>query len=167
MDDLQWWGERFIEAGAKGLNILTALLFQPIEELGEKIALYRQARAEHGHDPEAGHVTLMLHTYLGESMEEVRQTVRESLIHYLATSANLWQQAARPLDELTDTERQDVLDYAFERYFQTSTLMGTPQHCMAMVERLQGSGVNEVACLVDFGVERENVLESLGLLNIF
>ena len=45
--------------------------------------------------------------------------------------------------------------------------MGTPQHCMAMVERLQGSGVNEVACLVDFGVERENVLGSLGLLNIF
>jgi acyl carrier protein len=59
--------ERFIEAGALGVNILTALLFQPIEELAEKIALYRDSRAKHGHDPEAGHVTLMLHTFVAKT----------------------------------------------------------------------------------------------------
>ncbi|MEM7132774.1 MAG: MupA/Atu3671 family FMN-dependent luciferase-like monooxygenase [Chloroflexota bacterium] len=157
--------QRFIEAGAAGVNVLTALLFQPIEELGEKIALYRKARAEHGHDPEAGHVTLMLHTYLGESMDEVRRIVREPLTHYLETSANLWQQAAKPPEELSDNERQDALDYAFERYVQTSTLMGTPQRCMTMVEQLQEVGVDEIACLVDFGAAREDVLGSLGLLS--
>ena len=77
--------------------------------MGEKIALYRQACADHGHDPEAGHVTLMLYTYLGDSMDEVRRTVREPLTHYLETSANLWQQAAQPLEELSDSQRQDAL----------------------------------------------------------
>ncbi|MEZ4708748.1 MAG: hypothetical protein R3A44_16180 [Caldilineaceae bacterium] len=66
---------------------------------------------------------------------------------------------------MTGQQRQDALDYAFERYFQTSTLMGTPQRCLALVEQLQGIGVNEIACLVDFGVGREEVLASLGLLN--
>lgn len=98
-------------------------------------------------------------------MEEVRNTVREPLTHYLGTSANLWQQAAKPLTDLTGQERQDALNYALERYVQTSTLMGTPQHCMALVEQLQRIGVNEIACLVDFGVAQEEVLGSLGLLN--
>ena len=60
---------------------------------------------------------------------------------------------------------QDARGYPIERYFQTSTLMGTPQHCMAMVEQLPGIGVDEIACLVDFGVAREDVMGSLGLLD--
>ncbi|MEZ4708745.1 MAG: hypothetical protein R3A44_16165 [Caldilineaceae bacterium] len=69
---------------------------------------------------------------------------------------------AKSLEELTGQQRQDALDYAFERYFQTSTLMDTPQRCLALVDRLQGIGVNEIACLIDFGVAREDVLGGWG-----
>src|SRR5262245_15399029 len=56
--------ERFVEAGEHGFNVLTALLFQSVDELAVKIAAYRDARARHGHlGP--GHVTLMLHTFVG------------------------------------------------------------------------------------------------------
>jgi natural product biosynthesis luciferase-like monooxygenase protein len=156
--------ERFIEAGAMGANILTALLFQPIEELGEKIAIYRNARAKHGYAPDAGHVTLMLHTFVGEDLARVRQQVRQPFTNYLKTSVDLWRQSSQNLDELTEKEREDLLAYAFERYFQTSALFGTPDTCLEMVNRLKKIGVDEIACLIDFGVEVDAVMKSLDSL---
>jgi natural product biosynthesis luciferase-like monooxygenase protein len=153
--------ERFIEAGALGVNILTALLFQPIEELAEKIALYRDSRAKHGHDPEAGYVTLMLHTFVGEDIEVVRNQVRKPFTEYLKNSVDLWRQDSKNLDDLTEKEQEDLLAYAFERYFQTSALFGTPDTCLARVARLKEIGVNEIACLIDFGVDVDTVMTAL------
>jgi len=156
--------ERFIQAGAAGANILTALLFQPLEELAEKIALYRNARAKHGYDPDTGHVTLMLHTFVGEDLAQVRQQVRQPFTEYLKTSVDLWRQGSQNLDELSQKEREDLLAYAFERYFQTSALFGTPDTCLEMVTRLKEIGVDEIACLIDFGVEVDAVMKSLDSL---
>src|SRR5262249_23099934 len=66
----------FRQAGAVGADLLTHLFDQDPEALGQKIRLYRQARAEAGHDPDAGRVAVALHTYLGESLAEVREQVR-------------------------------------------------------------------------------------------
>jgi natural product biosynthesis luciferase-like monooxygenase protein len=153
--------ERFMQAGAAGTNILTALLFQSVEELAEKIAIYREARAKNGHDPDSGHVTLMLHTFIGENLETVRTIVRQPFIEYLKSSVNLWRQGAESLDDLSEKEQQELLAYAFERYFQTSALFGTPASCLEKVERLKEIGVNEIASLIDFGVDRDSVMASL------
>jgi len=153
--------ERFAEAGAMGANILTALLFQPIEELAQKIAIYRDARAKQGHHPDPGHVTLMLHTFVGEDLDRVRQQVRQPFTNYLKTSVDLWRQSSKNLDELAEKEREDLLAYAFERYFQTSALFGTPDTCWRMVNHLKNAGVDEIACLIDFGVEEDAVMKSL------
>ncbi len=157
--------ERFREAGAQGLNVLTALLFQTVDELAAKIAIYRQARADHGHDPDAGHVTCMMHTFIGPDIDLVRQQVREPFLRYLKSSVNLWRQQSEPLDTLSGAEQKTLLEFAFERYFQTSALFGTPASCLPMVRQLQGAGVNEVACLIDFGVDRDIVLQNLTALN--
>ena len=157
--------ERFVEAGASGSHVLTALLFQSVEELGEKIAAYREARARHGFDPATGHVTLMMHTYVGAEMETVRREVREPFIEYLKTSVNLWRQGSQSLNELTEAEQEKLLSFAFERYFHTSALFGTPETCRRTVERLREIGINEVACLIDFGVETEATLSSLQSLD--
>ena len=154
--------DRFIEAGKLGVNILTALLFQPLEELAEKIALYRQARKSHGHD--SGHVTLMLHTFVGEDLDVVRDQVKQPFKDYLKSSVNLWRQGAKSLEDLNEPEREQLLSYAFERYFQTSALFGTPQTCHSLVRQLQKIGVNEIACLIDFGVETDSVLSALDSL---
>ncbi len=156
--------ERFIEAGAFGANILTALLFQPIEELAEKIALYCESRRIHGHAPEAGHVTLMLHTFVGEDMAVVRNQVQRPFTEYLKTSVDLWRRGSKSLDDLTEKEREDLLAYAFERYFQTSALFGTPDTCVEMVTRLKEIGVDEIACLIDFGVDVDLVITALHFL---
>src|SRR3989440_700584 len=67
--------ETFRSAGEVGTNLLTHLLNQNIEQLTEKIALYRSAWREHGHGTRTGQVTLMLHTFVGSSVDEVREKV--------------------------------------------------------------------------------------------
>lgn len=157
--------ERFIEAGAIGANVLTALLFQPIEELAEKIKLYRESRAKNGYDPNTGHVTLMLHTFVSDDLDFVRQVVRQPFIKYLESSINLWRNNSQNLEQLTLAEREKLLAYAFERYFQTTALFGTPSSCLKMVHKLKEIGVDEIACLIDFGVDANSVLSNLSYLN--
>jgi natural product biosynthesis luciferase-like monooxygenase protein len=157
--------ERFVEAGESGWNVLTALLFQSPEELGLKIAAYRKARARHGHDPQTGHVTLMLHTFLGDDERKVKEQVRGPFIEYLKSSIDLWQQGSKNLNDLSEEERGKVMEFAFERYYHTSGLFGTPETCFSMVQNLRSVGVNEIACLLDFGVETEAVLNGLEYLN--
>jgi natural product biosynthesis luciferase-like monooxygenase protein len=176
--------ETYRAAGRIGANVLTHLLGQSVDDLVAKIAAYRQARAENGFDPDAGIVSLMLHTFVGRSAEEVRAVVRGPLKAYLGTSLSLLKQYAwafpafkRPqgvdaaqdkADEfatLSSEEQDALLEFAFERYYETSGLFGTPADCRAMVDRLKSIGVDEIACLIDFGVPTDTVLSSLPLLN--
>ena len=64
-------------------------------------------------------------------------------------------------DSLSPEEMDALLEHAFERYFATSGLFGSPDTCRRFVERLGGIGVDEVACLVDFGVPSDTVLAHL------
>ena len=42
---------------------------------------------------------------------------------------------------------------AVDRYLGTSGLFGTPEGCLQIIEKLKAIGVDEVACLIDFGVD--------------
>jgi natural product biosynthesis luciferase-like monooxygenase protein/amino acid adenylation domain-containing protein/FkbM family methyltransferase len=161
----------FQSAGRMGANLLTHLLGQTVGELEEKIKLYRTAWQEHGHGPGVGHVTLMLHTFVAGNLEFVREKVREPFTNYLRSSINLLRHSARSLGRdiesqaFTAEDMQAVLAHAFDRYFETSALLGTPETCLDMIGQLKAAGVDEVACLIDFGVEQEAVLSSLRDLN--
>ena len=175
--------DSFAAAGSAGTNLLTHLVGQSIDQLATKIATYRAARAAAGHDPAIGVVTLMMHTFVGDDEATVRTTVREPLRKYLNTSYDLLREHAwsfptfrRPdgapvgnPDELADDEMAGlagddldaVLDFAAERYYETSGLFGTPEQVIPIVERLHQIGVDEIACLVDFGVATDDVLGNL------
>lgn len=168
--------ETFAQAGTFGGNVLTHLLGQTIEELAPKIAAYRAAWRAAGH-PGEGRVSLMLHTFVGGSDEQVRELVREPMTAYLRTSVGLIKQYAgvfptlrqRPgsdgkdLDfaSLTREEMDALLDFSFERYYSTSALFGTVDSAAAMVDRVRAIGVDELACLVDFGLDTDTVLAHL------
>jgi natural product biosynthesis luciferase-like monooxygenase protein len=169
-------------AGQVGANLLTHLVGQKIEDLADKIRIYRKAWQEKGHAGE-GHVTLMLHTFVGDNLDAVRETVREPFSNYLKTSVDLlknspWGFAPARLGpgaqvkkhstapaELTEEELAALLEHAFDRYFENSSLFGTPEVCLRMVDQLREIGVTEIACLIDFGVDSQTVLDSLRLLN--
>jgi natural product biosynthesis luciferase-like monooxygenase protein/amino acid adenylation domain-containing protein len=148
--------DTYARAGELGANVLTHLLGQTIEELAEKIAVYRSARAAAGHDPATGRVTLMLHTFVGADDAEVRELVREPMKDYLRASLKLTG---------ADGAAESRLDQAFERYFEANGLFGTPATCARMAHRCMRAGVDEIACLLDFGVPTERALESLPYLN--
>jgi thioesterase domain-containing protein len=62
-------------------------------------------------------------------------------------------------------EIEAMLDVAFERYFETSGLFGSLSTCARMVERCRSAGVDEIACLLDFGAPTDRIFESLERLN--
>jgi natural product biosynthesis luciferase-like monooxygenase protein len=173
--------ETFRVAGSMGANVLTHLLGQSVADLGRKIEIYRAARREAGLDPGTGCVTLMLHTFVGDDPDEVREVVRKPMKDYLRSAIHLVKQAAwsfptfahkfdggdldRAFDALPADEFEALLEFAFDRYFETSGLFGTPVSCRTRVGELQNLGVDEIACLVDFGVEPDRVLEHLQQLN--
>lgn len=162
--------DTFQVAGEIGANLLTHLLGQTIEELDEKIALYRKSWREHGHGPGAGHVTLMVHTFVGNDLAEVRAKVKDPFRSYLKSSYGLIKNLLRSLgegydpDNLSAEDLDALLSHAYDRYSQTSGLMGTLSTCLETVERIKAIDVDEIACLIDFGVEIDSVLESLSLL---
>jgi len=133
-------------AGELGANLLTHLLGQSLDELAAKLTLYREALRTHHPDRLPGHVTLMLHTFLGRDLDTVRATVREPFISYLKASFGLIRNLARSLSRDVDPSKlaPDDLDslmaLAFDRYFETSGLLGTPETCLQMIQRLQGMG---------------------------
>ncbi len=162
--------ETFKMAGEIGANVLTHLLGQSIEELAEKIALYRRIWREHGHGPGNGHVTLMLHTFVGRDSNFVREKVRKPFSDYLRSSLDLMRNLARDIGlhisspELTEVYIETLVAYGFDRYFETSGLFGTPETCIEIVNRLKAIQVDEIGCLIDFGVDFDSVFSSLQYL---
>ncbi len=53
-----------------------------------------------------------------------------------------------------------LLEHSFERYYETSGLFGTPESCLAMIDTLKAIGVDEIACLIDFGVDSTDACSS-------
>lgn len=166
------------EAGEIGANVLTHLLGQSIEEVGEKIKIYREALEKAGHNPEQFSVTLMLHTYVAPTRQEARETARQPMKDYLNAAAGLIKQYAwafpafkKPegvdnafdldLDILAPDELDAILEFAFERYFEESGLFGTVEDCLSRVEQLKRIGVDEIGCLIDYGISPEIVLNGL------
>ena len=122
----------------------------------------------------------MLHTFVGRDLDEVMRLVREPFLEYLRTSTDLINQVqwettsfAKPgrtttdsasvpdLDELDPDEVAVIMDHAFERYVGTAGLFGTPESCLAQIDQFRELGVDEIACLIDFGVDEDVVLDGL------
>ncbi len=150
--------ETFVQAGRMGLNVLTAVLRINREEMAEKIAAYRRARSEHGHDPDAGKVTLMLHAFTGSDDDRVRQTVSGPFREYLRSHMEFLISTGA---SLSPSEKENLLTLTFDRFYEGGSLFGTPESCLGTVEKFAAIGVNEIACLIDFGIDFETTMGGL------
>ncbi|MEU9672593.1 MupA/Atu3671 family FMN-dependent luciferase-like monooxygenase [Streptomyces parvus] len=160
------------EAARRGLGVVTNLMSQTVEELAANIALYRRTRAACGLDPDAGRVTVLVHTYLGDDHATARADALEPMVRYLRSSL-LMRSAATAAGQ----RREDVaaaseedLDYlfrrAYDRYCDRRALIGTPDSVAPFVAALHGAGVDEIAALVDFGMDRERLRSGLEHLDV-
>ncbi|MDZ4760314.1 MAG: LLM class flavin-dependent oxidoreductase, partial [Alphaproteobacteria bacterium] len=170
--------ETFRVAGRLGANVLTNMLGQDLVDLKDKFLAYRAARHSAGHSG-PGVVTVMLHTFICEDTDKARKLARKPFRDYLANSFDLIKVAPTMFpafrqpslkaghdhgfaaDAFTDEDMDALLDHAFDRYFETAGLFGSPERALTMIEALKAIGANEVACLIDFGIDPEIVLENL------
>lgn len=158
--------DTFRSAGRAGAGVLTHLLGQDLRQLAEKVAAYREAAAER---PDAGdrpgHVALMAHTFLGEDDAVVREMVRAPLTDYLRGSVELALTSRRGRRVDPSKVRKEDIDalaaQSFERYYAHSGLLGTVGKAHGVVEAARAAGVDEIACLIDFGLPDDTVLDSL------
>ena len=148
-------------AGAIGANVLAALVGYSPEELTSLVGRYRAARAAAGHDPLAGNVTMVAHTYVGADDDEVREMVREPMTGYLKAYLAQFQNLSLGATSDADRDAREVAALAFEHYFDSATLLGTQGKCAHVVDALAACGADEVACLVDFGLAADTVLAAL------
>ena len=85
--------DTYRRAGEIGANILTHLLGQTIEELDDKIKIYKEARKAAGHETE-GKITLMLHTLVGPDADKIKDLARKPMKEYLKSAMFLVKDAA-------------------------------------------------------------------------
>ncbi|MFP2934554.1 MupA/Atu3671 family FMN-dependent luciferase-like monooxygenase, partial [Pyxidicoccus sp. 3LG] len=161
--------ETFRLAGELGAGILTGLFAHSLEELKPKVALYREAWRRNGH-PGRGHITCMLHTFIGEDEQEVLRLVRKPLLAYFRSSAEITASllaAQGHQGEIAKVSEEDInalLEHTFEHHAKGTGLIGTVESGLKRLRDVRESDVDEVTCLIDFGLETPVVLEGLGRL---
>ncbi|KTT39386.1 hypothetical protein SB5_12430 [Pseudomonas oryzihabitans] len=152
--------ETFETAGQNGMNVLTHLLVQNVAALHNNIQRYRLGAGSEGT------VSLMLHTFVAATRTEAEEIAREPLKRYLMSSVDLARSAFghTATDEL-DKDLDYLADRGLERSIHNASLIGSVQDCVERARALMHIGVNEFACLIDFGINSEQVLESLDQLD--
>lgn len=159
--------ETFAEAGRRGINVLCSLLGESLEDLTPRIAAYRDALERNGHDPEAGKVAIMLHSFLAEDPETARANVTGPFSDYLRTHYHLLESLAKSmnlgvsLEDFSEDDLDTLLKFGVEGFMNGRSLIGSPQSCQPFVEALARAGVDEIACLIDFVQDYDLVMGGL------
>ncbi|MEV0232206.1 MupA/Atu3671 family FMN-dependent luciferase-like monooxygenase [Nonomuraea sp. NPDC050786] len=157
----------FEEAARRGCRVLTAYLQQDRSQVERNVRVYREAfsPASPGGRP---HVTLMMHACVTETAEQALAAVERPLITYQREFLDLHDRTVRAgdLEELTEEEKDELASYAARKYAAERGLIGGREEVAARLDDLASIGVDEVACLVDFGLEPELVFQTLKQLAV-
>lgn len=164
--------ESFIKAGELGANLLTHILDQEAQQLGEKITLYREALAKNGFDPKTREVTVMIHTFLGANADETKEQARKPYCDYLKANRNIFAGLAQSRgnkvnpDAMSEKDVDDLVNFLYDRFASTRGFIGSPDNCFKLLDDLKTAGVDEVACLLDFGPHPDEILNNLPYIKI-
>jgi natural product biosynthesis luciferase-like monooxygenase protein len=165
--------DTFLNAGKLGFNLLTAnfALKHEVDDFSRKIKIYRDAiQKNHGR---RGHVTLMAHTFVAETPEAVRTVARPAMAKYLRTNIGMQQDHSagskddKGFTRLTEREIDIMIRTQVNNDLHGPlSFVGTLDHCAQQAECLSKRGVDEIACLIDFGIGLDDVIASLGRLSM-
>jgi natural product biosynthesis luciferase-like monooxygenase protein len=162
--------DAFSYAGEQGYNVFTMLYGIDLEALSKKIAFYREARKRSGRDPATGIVSLMLHTLVHRDRDTVEKAVEAPFKAYIKNAldahVNEGVVHASGSEAIDAATRAKMLEYAYRRYCRTGAIFGSVEEGREVVDAAIRAGVNEIACLVDFGVDYATVETSLPYLKM-
>lgn len=148
----------FTTTGELGHKVLTNLNYKTLADLDRKCRLYHDA-IERAHR-RRGHFTLMAHTFVGADDDHVWRIAGTALQRYLETRVDM---DAKLYDgiELSDGDRAFLARRGVEQFLGETSLIGNPETCIARARRFHAAGVDELACLIDFGAPFDETMASL------
>ena len=103
-------------------------------------------------------------SYIRPREKRARGPLREYLRSYLDNSQKRLETQNGSV-EVAQEDIEYLLDRSFDDYVQGKALIGTPESCSEVVDKLKEIGVDEIGCFIDFGVDPDAVLQSLRSLN--
>jgi natural product biosynthesis luciferase-like monooxygenase protein len=160
--------DSFLNAGKMGFNVLTAnfALKHSLKEFIRKSQLYREAiQTHHGR---RGHITLMAHTFVASNHDEVKTIAAPAMASYLKVNVEMQKDHSvgakqnKGFSVVSDRESEILIrNQVINDLHSPLSFVGTTDECARQAERLSESGVDEIACLIDFGVGYDSVMASL------
>lgn len=164
VDDSTWE-----KAGKLGMNVFTELLVQKRGHLENGIKRYRESLKKHGYDPSSRKVTLMLHTFIGNNGEDVRKIVEKPFKKFLVNHLKFFYKYAKANkdnlgfdpDILTEDDIQTLVNLGIKKYLAGQALIGDIHQVKKNVDYFKNIGVDELACLIDFGVDKKLIKERI------
>jgi len=63
--------------------------------------------------------------------------------------------------DMSDEIFDELLQMKCDHYIKSASLIGSPLTSKSLLQTLKAIGVDEIACLVDFGVGREEMMTSI------
>lgn len=160
----------FHAAGRHGYGVLTHLFHQDLHQLCENVQRYRQGLLEGGHGIGQGRIAVTLHTFIANSTEEVIATAGRGYCQYMRNHLGLLKHLAfsqgHEIDEkkLSAAELDSLLDYLLKKFVGGRSMMGTIDSCLETCRELAAIGIDEIACLMDFGPDPAAIRKNLPLL---
>jgi natural product biosynthesis luciferase-like monooxygenase protein len=171
--------ETFLNAGRLGFNVLTAnfALGHNLSKFVSKARIYRDAMlANHGHP---GHITLMCHAFAAEKSDLIKGLAVPAMSEYIRVNIEMQRghsigmgdrgggQSAGLLQREVSEQEQAVLirNQVANNIHSPLSLIGTFDDCAQRAALLHENGVDEIACLIDFGIDTDEVMRSLELLS--
>jgi natural product biosynthesis luciferase-like monooxygenase protein len=171
--------DTFLNAGKLGFNVLTAnfALGHNLAKFVARARIYRDAMQEHHGRP--GHITLMCHTFVAEKPEMIKSLVAPAMAEYIRVNIEMQHehavgvggqggaQSSGLLQRDVSEQEQAVLvrNQVANNLHSPLSLIGTLDDCAQRAQLLRENGVDEIACLIDFGIDTDEVLRSLELLS--
>ena len=175
--------DTFLRAGRLGFNVLTAnfSMNHSLKEFLRKANLYREAiQTHHGR---RGHITLMAHTFVGDNLEAIRTIARPAMVEYLKVNIEMQKDHSLgtkdergalqktswvnpKISTFSEQETQEMIEYqALNNIGSPLSFIGTFERCAQQAQHLRENGVDEIACLIDFGIGFDDVMASLRRLS--
>jgi natural product biosynthesis luciferase-like monooxygenase protein len=153
-------------AGELGYNLLTHMVSQTFDDVAVRVAAFRKARAASA-GATSGTVTLLMHTCILDDDDPLARSIEEVLAGYITDSLDLQAQSEvignRPAKKagLSERERKLMVATAARRLREDASLIGSVPIIRERIERLESIGVDEIACLVDFGAPADTVVRTV------
>lgn len=171
--------DTFLNAGRLGFNVLTAnfALGHSLSKFVSKARIYRDAMLAHHGRP--GHITMMCHTFVTEQPDLIKTLVAPAMAEYIRVNMEMQRehavglgggggvQSSGLLQRDVSEREQEVLirNQVANSLHSPLSLIGTLDHCAQQAEHLHENGVDEIACLIDFGTHSDEVMRSLERLS--